>query len=368
VRVEISSLYGGTPVAGSGQLHYSLNGGAWTEEPMTEVSDNVYDATLPAMSCGEWIDYYFSAAEIEQGRYYDPDPGHPQRSFPATNVATLLSDGFETDQGWTLEGLWQRGIPTGGGGSHGSPDPTSGVTTPQVLGYNLAGDYENNLAERHATSPAFSCSGVFNITLSFYRWLGVEQPSYDHAYIRISTNGSSWTTLWTNTAEVKDAAWQFIEMDISEYADNQPTVYIRFTMGATDGSWQYCGWNIDDLTVVGIECDMAPDSDGDGIVNNLDNCPTVYNPLQEDNDGDGIGNACCCSGPSMGNVDASADQLITMGDLTVLIDHLFISFEPLGCPQEGNVDMSGDNLITMGDLTVLIDHLFISFEPLPPCP
>ncbi len=76
----------------------------------------------------------------------------------------------------------------------------------------------------------------------------------------------------------------------------------------------------------------------------------------------------CCTGPSVGNVDGSPDNLVTMGDLTVLIDHLFISLGPLACVTEGNVDMSGDGLVTMGDLTVLIDHLFISLNPLSACP
>ena len=60
--------------------------------------------------------------------------------------------------------------------------------------------------------------------------------------------------------------------------------------------------------------------------------------------------------------------MVTMGDLTVLIDHLFISLMPIACVDEGNVDMSPDGLVTMGDLTVLIDALFISLDPLPPCP
>jgi hypothetical protein len=34
------------------------------------------------------------------------------------------------------------------------------------------------------------------------------------------------------------------------------------------------------------------DSDGDGIANNMDNCPAVSNSDQADDDGDGVGNAC----------------------------------------------------------------------------
>ncbi|MBD3256878.1 PKD domain-containing protein [candidate division GN15 bacterium] len=76
----------------------------------------------------------------------------------------------------------------------------------------------------------------------------------------------------------------------------------------------------------------------------------------------------CCTGPSVGNIDGSPDNAVTLGDLTVMIDHLFISLEPLECDEEGNTDMSPDGAVSLGDLTVLIDHLFISLAPLSPCP
>ncbi|MBD3258166.1 hypothetical protein GF377_07010 [candidate division GN15 bacterium] len=78
----------------------------------------------------------------------------------------------------------------------------------------------------------------------------------------------------------------------------------------------------------------------------------------------------CCAG-DRGNVDASPDEQPTLGDLTVMVDHLFIGLEPLECWEEGNVDESipeGPGSVTLSDLTVLIDHLFISLAPLPPCP
>jgi hypothetical protein len=41
---------------------------------------------------------------------------------------------------------------------------------------------------------------------------------------------------------------------------------------------------------VGNACD--PDRDGDGILNGIDNCPDIANSSQADTDGDGLGNAC----------------------------------------------------------------------------
>jgi Ca2+-binding RTX toxin-like protein len=76
----------------------------------------------------------------------------------------------------------------------------------------------------------------------------------------------------------------------------------------------------------------------------------------------------CCTEVGMGNVDGSSDGYVTMGDLTVMIDYLFISLTPLECPEAGNVDLSTDGLVTMGDLTVMIDNLFITLTPLQPCP
>jgi hypothetical protein len=38
--------------------------------------------------------------------------------------------------------------------------------------------------------------------------------------------------------------------------------------------------------------EQCPDTDGDGVLNNVDNCPTVANPSQADKDGDGSGDVC----------------------------------------------------------------------------
>lgn len=55
------------------------------------------------------------------------------------------------------------------------------------------------------------------------------------------------------------------------------------------------------------------DTDGDGIPDYQDNCPTIYNPDQADSDGDGIGNACdnC---PTVANPTQSDSDGDAVGD------------------------------------------------------
>jgi len=170
---------------------------------------------------------------------------------------------LDTNPGWTTTGLWAYGVPTGGGGTaHGNHDPTSGHTGTNVYGYNLSGDYENSLAERDLTTTVIDCSELSSVTLKFWRWLDVEQPAYDHAYVRVSNDGTNFTTVWQNSSEVTDGAWSLQTFDISAVADGQATVYIRWTMGTTDSSWQYCGWNIDDIEIWGVDESASGVADG----------------------------------------------------------------------------------------------------------
>ena len=74
----------------------------------------------------------------------------------------------------------------------------------------------------------------------------------------------------------------------------------------------------------------------------------------------------CCIGLT-GNVDGDPEDIVDLGDLTMLIDYLFISFTPPDCMEEANCDGSIDGIVDLGDLTMLIDYLFISFTPLAPC-
>ncbi len=151
---------------------------------------------------------------------------------------------------WDIEGgVWEFGTPAGNGGQyHGNPDPTSGHTGSNVYGTNLNGDYPPN-ANCVLTTNVFDCSNLYQTQLHFWRWLNVEGPPYDRAKIEVY-NGTGWYRVWENDSEITDNQWQEIILDISNWADNSPTVRIRFIL-QSDQAWQYSGWNIDDISICG---------------------------------------------------------------------------------------------------------------------
>jgi hypothetical protein len=246
-------------VPGTEMLHYRFDDGSFQAIALELVADNLYEATLPAPQCGDEPEFYFSAEGTVTGVVTLP-LGAPGDSFRANvGIETAIFDEpMDDNPDWTISGgQWAFGQPTGQGGGWGGggPDPTEGFSGPFVYGYNLNGNYTNNLPEWHLTTPPIDCSEFDNVTLSFMRWLCVETSIYDHAYIRVSTNGSTWTTIWQNSAEVADTDWREEQFDITDLAAGQSTVYIRWTMGTTDGSWIYCGWNIDDVRITSISCE-----------------------------------------------------------------------------------------------------------------
>jgi hypothetical protein len=246
---------------GSPTLHYRYDpSGAFADVPLTSLGGDSYEGILPATNCWSEPEFYFSA-EGDGGTTQTNPASAPgagvYTAAVASSSAVFFEELMDTNPGWTLQSQWAWGQPTGDGGEYGGPDPTSGYTGDNVYGYNLTGDYANNLSERHLTTPAIDCSDKQGVNLSFWRWLGVEQPSYDHAYVRVSNNGSDWHNVWQNTTEVTDYSWAYQEFDISAYADNQPTVYVRWTMGTTDSGWRYCGWNVDDVRLTAAGCEGA---------------------------------------------------------------------------------------------------------------
>ncbi|MEW5796983.1 MAG: hypothetical protein AB1772_11565 [Candidatus Zixiibacteriota bacterium] len=72
----------------------------------------------------------------------------------------------------------------------------------------------------------------------------------------------------------------------------------------------------------------------------------------------------CCRG-IVGNVTCDPQESISISDITLLVDFLFISQQPLCCLAEADVNQSGgvdptELDISIVDITILIDYLFIT--------
>lgn len=168
---------------------------------------------------------------------------------------------LDSNPGWATQGDWAFGQPSGYGSHNG--DPNSGYSGSNVYGYNLTGDYSDQLPATYLTTTVIDCSNIYFTHLQFRRWLGVESNSnYDEATVEISNDGINWQVIWraTDTGDaISDDAWQLQAFDISALADNRATVYLRWGMGPTDYSLTYPGWNIDDIQILGFRGGNPPE-------------------------------------------------------------------------------------------------------------
>lgn len=76
--------------------------------------------------------------------------------------------------------------------------------------------------------------------------------------------------------------------------------------------------------------------------------------------------APCCVGLA-GNVNGDSADEVNLTDLTVLVNHLFVTFQPLPCPAEGNVNGDPNCDLSLTDLTGLVNALFVTFVPPAAC-
>ncbi|MBN1183272.1 MAG: T9SS type A sorting domain-containing protein [Bacteroidales bacterium] len=194
---------------------------------------------------------------------------------------TLFETNFDNNSlaGWTtgangLNGApdnnnsWQIGEPKGGLGYKdltpkgfiGNPDPvsdhsvdnTSNIVIGQGLGTSskfqgVSSHY--NLSNEWIQTPVINCTGMVDVELSFWRWANFENGQ-DKAYVEVSNDGSNWYQL-SHPFYPQDVVWTLVTIDISAYANNQPTVYIRWRSESSMVD-HYSGWNIDDISVTAV--------------------------------------------------------------------------------------------------------------------
>lgn len=157
----------------------------------------------------------------------------------------IYSANMTTNPGWTLDAGWEYGAPNYTANLNGPP---SGYTGANIVAYNLSGFYENGLSQRNATTPTINATGVSSLTLRFRRWLGIR--SGDTANIQVTTNGTSWFTIWSSSGNIDDISWTEVQYALPASASGTTSFRLRWGL-ASSPSQRDIGWNIDDVVVLG---------------------------------------------------------------------------------------------------------------------
>lgn len=160
---------------------------------------------------------------------------------------TVYEESLDHDPHWQTEGRWAFGTPLGA-----CDDPSSGYTGTNVYGYALNGCYGNNSPEYFLTSLPFNCLPYSTVRLGFMRWLGIKAADEDGARVQASRDGIHWFDVWAHTeGNLDDRSWVSCDYDVSRAVAGANTAYFRWGMGPTGRPDPSCGWNIDDIEIMG---------------------------------------------------------------------------------------------------------------------
>jgi len=162
---------------------------------------------------------------------------------------------LDSNPGWTMNGQWEFGTPTGDGCENGNPDPTSGHTGQNVIGVNLNGCYDIAIGGPYSVvAGPFNMRNYGDVNLRFWEWLNTDWSDYVKNSLEISLDGGTWVLVWQNPErmDITDSSWNLVEYDISLFSDGQPSVYLRWTYQVLrERAYPYTGWNIDDIQLIG---------------------------------------------------------------------------------------------------------------------
>ena len=270
-------------------ISYSTDGGATYPHVIAtgEANDGVYAWSIPNVPSTQCrVKVVAHDADANTGE--DMSNANFTIASPALAPQRVYAFPLDTDPGWSTEGQWAFGDPTGAG-TH-NKDPNTGYTGANVYGYNLNGDYPNSMMTTfYLTTAAMDCAALTGTELRFRRWLGVER--FDDAALEVSSNGTTWTTVWSNPTDVSvsDATWSLQTYSLAAVADGEPTVYVRWGMGPTDSGTSYPGWNLDDIEIWGV-LPLPCDVNGDHWVDELDYA--AFHACLTGGPGGGLGTGC----------------------------------------------------------------------------
>lgn len=224
--VSVSSNTNGTPRTATYSVTPS-GGGTWSA-----AQNGTYIISMRSGEVADTEGAFVAAGELGQ--------------FKVAVPVAIHTANMDNNPGWTLQPQWEYGTPAYG---NNSSAPSSGATGTKIIAYNLSGNYADKLAvTQYATTPQINCSGTTTLTLRFKRWLRTKNQ--DTASIQVSTNGTSWTTVWSTLSATSDSSWQTLQYTLPASVAGSATLQLRWGL-SSNNSQNEIGWNIDDVELLG---------------------------------------------------------------------------------------------------------------------
>lgn len=227
--VTLDSSSDGTPRTAT-YAFTSGSGGAWSAD-----DNGTYTVWMRTNEVADTQGGWVAARQLGQFQVAVPVP--------------IYAASMDVDPGWILEPDWQYGAP-----AYSGSGPAAGATGSKIVGFNLSGNYGNNLSVTSATTPPIDCRNTSSLALRFKRWLRTKQN--DPVTVQASTDGINWEILWSSSSAVSDFGWREVQYALPAAFAGNSSVRLRWTL-ASNQSQNEIGWNLDDVELIG---ETTPDT------------------------------------------------------------------------------------------------------------
>ncbi len=274
---------------GSVELRFRVNGGEWQSTPMNESGGGEYQGTLPALDCGDILEYYVHAADTGGSDFFGPPAGEggPLVASVYTGFSTSWTDTFEVASGWTVgdtqvpdtatSGIWGRMDPEATPAqpeNDVTPGGSQCFVTDGRAGSGV-GSFDVDGGKTTLNSPVINASNP-QARIGYWRWFSNNQgaaPLSDVFRVEIRSEPSgTWIpveTVGPGGGEVI-GGWFYHEFRVTDFvaAGNVRMRFIAQDLG--DGSIVEAA--IDDVIVRAVECTPFCAADWNGVngVNSTD--------------------------------------------------------------------------------------------------